>query len=118
MRLGDWGALAAGVGAVLLSLAWHPDSGYPEKLIVRAGGMVVAEIDPRIDRRLEVPGPLGTTVVELRQGRARIAQDPSPRQYCVQQGWLAAPGESALCLPNQTSIELLGRRRAHDSVVY
>jgi len=110
--------LLAGLGLVAFTLAWHPQDRRPEKLLVRAGGTVVAELDPRIDRRLEVPGPLGVTVVEVRQGRARVAQDPSPRQICVRQGWLGSAGEAALCLPNQTGIELLGRNRAHDSLVY
>lgn len=110
--------LGAGAVLVLLSLAWQPASGFPDRVRVRSGAAVFAELDPRLTRRLEVPGPLGMTVVEIAQGRARIASDPSPRQVCVRQGWLSAPGEFALCLPNQVSVELIGSERRHDTLAY
>jgi adenosylhomocysteinase len=40
-------------------------------------------------------------------GYASLA-DPGPRQYCVRQGWLARPGEIAICAPNQVSVEIRG----------
>jgi hypothetical protein len=55
-----------------------------------------------------ITGPLGVSEVEVRERRVRIARDPSPKQYCVKQGWLTRPGETALCLPNQVSIQIAG----------
>lgn len=118
LRPGDWGVLAVVLAVVALSFAWRPAGGSPDKVLVRAGGSVFAELDPRLTRRLEVPGPLGTTVVEIAHGRARVASDPSPRQVCVQKAWLSAAGEHALCLPNQVSVELIGDERRHDTLAY
>ncbi|CAG1007861.1 hypothetical protein BURK2_03657 [Burkholderiales bacterium] len=118
LRLGDWGVLATVLALIAVSLAWRPAGGSAEKVRIRAGASVYAEFDPKLTRRLEVPGPLGTTVVEIAQGRARIASDPSPRQICVQKAWLSAAGEHALCLPNQVSVELIGHERRHDTLAY
>lgn len=118
MRPGDWATLFLGTGLVVIAGLWRPDSGVPEKVVVRAGGSVVAELDPRLNRQIEVSGPLGVTVFEVAAGRARVLRDPSPRQRCVQQGWLGSAGEFAVCLPNQVSLELQGRRQMYDSVVY
>lgn len=110
--------LAACAGlCVLLALApWR--GGSPDRAVVRAGGKVFAEASLARDRSLEVPGPLGTTVIDIRAGRARVASDPGPRQHCVRQGWLSRSGDVALCLPNQVSLELTGGERRFDSLNY
>jgi hypothetical protein len=95
--------------AASFPLAWQ--AGIAEKAIVRRGGEVFSELDLSRNRRLEVPGPLGITTVVVDQRRVRVASDPGPRQYCVRQGWLARPGEIAICAPNQVSVEVRGASR-------
>ena len=80
-------------------------------------GRIEDEIRAR-ERLIEVPGPLGVSVIEIRPGRARVASDPGPRQYCVRQGWLVRPGEIAICAPNRVSVQIAGRTRAYDSLSY
>ena len=99
-----------------LLLLWR--GGQPEAAIVRAGGKVVAELDLSTPRMLEVPGPLGTTRIEIQPGRARVAADPGPRQYCVRQGWLTQAGAVAICAPNEVSLSLSGRGADYDSLNY
>jgi len=117
-RVGDWLTLLVGgfFTAWLASQFWQ--GGAAQKVIIRSGGELFAEA--RLDqvRRIEVPGPLGTSLVEIANGRARVARDPSPRQLCVKQGWLDQAGDAALCLPNQLSVELIGAARRFDSVNY
>ena len=118
LRSGDWGML--GVSALLVgglfSQFWSKQ--VADVVVVRAGGKVVAELPLRHNRLLAVRGALGETLVEVRQGRVRIARDPSPKQYCVRQGWLTHPGETALCLPNQTSISIPSPHPSFDTVGY
>lgn len=118
IRPGDWAVVAAAAFAVAASFPLLWSGGAAERAVVRSGGRVVAELPLSRDRSLAVPGPLGESVVTVRGGRARIESDPSPRQYCVRQGWLARAGEFAVCLPNQVSLELAGRERRYDSVSY
>jgi hypothetical protein len=118
LRPGDWLVLAAGAAAVALSLPLLGQGGYAEKAVIRQDGRLFAEVDLRAARRVEVPGPLGTTLVAVEPGRARIVSDPGPRQYCVRQGWLARPGEIAICAPNRVSVQIAGRTRAYDSLSY
>ena len=99
-----------------LLLLWR--GGQPEAAIVRAGGKVVAELDLSTPRMLEVPGPLGITRIEIQPGRARVAADPGPRQYCVRQGWLTQAGAVAICAPNEVSLSLSGRGADYDSLNY
>jgi hypothetical protein len=61
---------------------------------------------------------LGATVIEIEPGRARVASDPGPRQYCVRQGWLDRAGAVAICAPNEVSLTMTGRKVDHDSLSY
>ena len=60
----------------------------------------------------------GTTLIAVEPGRARVVSDPSPRQYCVRQGWLMRPGEIAICAPNRVSVQIAGRTKVYDSISY
>lgn len=118
LKPGDWLLVALGLMfcAVSVPLAWQ--AGVAEKAIVRRGGELFSELDLSRNRRIDVPGPLGTTTVVVDKRRVRVASDPGPRQYCVRQGWLARPGEIAICAPNQVSVEVQGSKRSYDSLSY
>ena len=92
--------------------------GLADKAVIRSGGKIFREVPLSRDQQIEVPGPLGISIVNIHQRKARIASDPSPRQYCVRQGWLQQAGEIALCLPNQVSLELVGGKKKYDSLNY
>jgi len=118
LKAGDWLTLLLGIVCVVLLILklWSGDQA--DKAIIRSGGKIFREVPLSRDQQIEVPGPLGISVVAIRQRKARILSDPSPRQYCVRQGWLQQAGEIALCLPNQISVELTGSRKQYDSLNY
>jgi len=117
-RPGDW--VVAGIGAVSVAasfpLLWR--GGPADRAVVRLDGRVVAEYPLNAARRIKVPGPLGTTVVEIQPGRARVLADPGPRQYCVRQGWLTQANAIAICAPNHVSLALAGQKPGYDSLNY
>lgn len=118
LRPGDWLTMIAGgalVGAAI-PLAWQ--GGFADRAIIRQEGRIFAEVDLHARRSLEVPGPLGTTLISVEPGRARVVSDPGLRQYCVRQGWLSRPGEIAICAPNRVSLQIAGRTKAYDSLSY
>ncbi len=117
-RPGDWAVALAGLALVawLGATLWH--GGRGEKAVIRSGGAVFAQLSLAKDQTITVPGPLGESIIEVKDGRVRVARDPSPRQYCVHQGWLSRAGEAALCLPNEVSVELAGERKAYDTLNY
>lgn len=93
------------LGLVLVAFLWARQAGSLEgRVIVRLDGKVFGETSLRLNRDIIVPGPLGPSRIEIRDGRVRVAADPSPRQLCVQQGWIP-PGGAVVCLPNRVSVE-------------
>jgi hypothetical protein len=57
---------------------------------------------------LRVPGPLGETVVELKDGRARVLSSPCTNQICVAAGAIHSRGQWIACLPNRVLVSISG----------
>ncbi|HEX5338619.1 MAG TPA: NusG domain II-containing protein [Gallionella sp.] len=118
IKPGDWLTLLLGGACVALVTlkVWNGD--IADRAIIRSGGKIFREVPLSRDQQIEVPGPLGISIIAIEKRKARIASDPSPRQYCVRQGWLQQAGEIAICLPNEVSVELAGGQKKYDSLNY
>jgi len=92
--------------------------GIADKAIIRSGGKIFRVVPLDQDIKISVTGPLGISIISIHNHQARIVSDPSPRQYCVRQGWLKNSGEIAICLPNEVSVELTGGQKKYDSLSY
>ncbi len=118
IKLGDWAVMLCGALFTIWLTVTLWQGGIADKAVIRSGGKIFSEVPLSRNQLIEVPGPLGITRIAIHNLQARIASDPSPRQYCVRQGWLKQAGEIAVCLPNQVSVELSGGRKRYDSLNY
>ncbi|SEP75650.1 hypothetical protein SAMN05421693_10551 [Ectothiorhodospira magna] len=96
---------------------WTPATPATQVRVV-AGDREIARLPLDQPRQLEVTGPAGITVVEIRDGAARCAASPGSQGICQQAGWLRQAGDMAVSLPNRVIIEVLGDEWAFDSVNY
>lgn len=61
----------------------------------------------------------GKMVLEIKDRRMRVRRSDCPRQLCVQQGWVKYDGESIICVPYKTLIEIKSKQKpVVDAVVY
>lgn len=106
--------------AVCLSFQVWRQAGSAQRVQIYQEGKFYQEVDLSVQKIIDVKGPLGMTHIEIQPGRARIMADPSPRQYCVKNGWLHKVGQVAICLPNHTSIVIIGQDQeiGYDSLSY
>ncbi len=118
IKPGDWLLISlAALAVVALTMTlWRGE--VAEQAVIRSAGKIIHTVPLAVDQEIAVAGPLGTSIITIAKRRARISSDPSPRQYCVRQGWLQQAGEIALCLPNQVSVELTGKHKKYDSLNY
>lgn len=65
---------------------------------------------------LRVEGALGVSVIEVRDGRIRVADSPGRQKLCVEMGWLSDGGESAICLPNRVVVRVESPQPRFDTV--
>lgn len=118
IRPGDWLVILGSSALVGASIPLFWQGGMADRAIIRQEGRIFAEVDLKTRKQFAVAGPLGTTVIAVEAGRARVVADPGPRQYCVKQGWLMRPGEIAICAPNRVSVQIAGRTKVYDSISY
>ncbi len=121
LKPGDWLLLLAAAACVTAAypLLWR--GGVADRAVVKRDGQLVTELALNTPRKYEVTGAIGTTVIEVQPGRARVLSDPGPRQYCVQQGWLTRANAVAICAPNHVTLQLAGRsgrNGAYDTLNY
>jgi hypothetical protein len=79
---------------------------YSREAVSQSSGVVIevngkAEYTFPLDtnRIVSVSGPLGPSLVEIRDRRARIREAPCPNQLCVKQGWVSKG--VIVCVPNR-----------------
>jgi len=54
------------------------------------------------DTTVTVEGPLGKTLIEIKDQRVRVADSPCRNKLCIEQGW--ARSGTIICLPNRVVI--------------
>jgi hypothetical protein len=101
-------ALAAGI-TVLAALRIYGGGG--DRTYLRVDGRSGSWVYP-LDRteQVEIPGPLGVTVVELSGGGARVLSSPCTNKTCIASGTIRRRGQWAACLPNGVSLAIEGGR--------
>ena len=81
--------------------------------------------DGKLDKRLdfgkdrEIVLLNGKMVIEVHGEKVRVKKSECPRQLCVKTGWIQHPGESIICVPFKTVIEIdAARKPVVDAVVF
>ncbi len=109
--------VAAAVALVVtLHATLGPGDGAGEHADVWVTGELARRVELTAPQRFQVTGPLGVTTIAVREGRIRVTDSPGRRKLCVRAGWLARPGETAVCLPNRVVVEVTGARPHFDAI--
>ncbi len=94
---------------------WHSE-GHGAEAVVLVNGKRWARLDLFHNQDLTVPGPLGHSHIQVRDGQARFVDSPCPNKICVHAGWLSQGGEVAICLPNKVSLRILASDPRFDAI--
>ncbi len=97
------------LGALGVFVAANAGNGAGAVVVRGADGYEVT-VPPGQSTRVFVPGPVGDTVVVVEDGVARVAASDCRHQICVNMGSISAPGEMIVCVPNEVTVLVTGRR--------
>ena len=84
----------------------------------RAPGLtMIVEQDNRIthsyplttDQTLNLSGPLGTSVVEIKDGAVHFVSSPCPNKVCIGMGRASKAGDILACVPNHLLLRISGK---------
>ncbi len=78
------------------------------KALVSKGGAQISSFYLAEDSRVDLKEFGVNMVLEIRNGRVRVASSDCKKQLCVRHGWIVRPKEALLCLPNLITVELVG----------
>lgn len=117
IRPGDIAILLAGV-ALIAGLGWNVAGGDAARVRITHAGHEHRDYPLDRAQQLRIDGPLGATVIEIRDGRVRVAASPCSGKLCLRAGWLESAGEATACVPNRVSLVLLGADARFDAVSF
>jgi len=60
------------------------------------------------NRNLSVQGPLGKTLIRVKDGKVWVAKAPCPQKICMKMGKISRSGEIIVCIPNRVFIKIEG----------
>jgi hypothetical protein len=117
LRPGDIAVLA--LAAIVVGGAYGTfwtDRTPGQRVIITVSGLPVGEHPLSEPATLAVEGGIGTSHLEIAEGRVRFTDSPCNGRYCVHSGWLSKTGQVAACLPNGVVVEVLGGEREYDAI--
>ena len=94
------------------------EAGQAETLLVHIAEQAPQEFSLKEDRIIDIKGVLGSSFIEIKQGKARFIHSQCRNQFCVLHGWVTTTGDTVACLPNRISISMKGRLTEFDAINY
>ena len=102
----DFGAIGLALSITLLTTVYLYARRGAEPRILIAGEGQQWIFPKEAEELVTVPGPLGDTVVQLEDGKARILSSPCTNQTCVEAGAIRGHGQWTACLPNKVLVSI------------
>lgn len=99
------------------SLDRSPTSNSSKEILIYHDGDLTQRLAANVNQDVSLRD--GKMVLEIRDSKIRIKHSDCPRQFCVHQGWVTYDGESIICVPYKTLIEVQSAARpVVDAVIY
>lgn len=102
----------------LYNIFWFDSAyqGQADRLLIQYADNIPMEYPLSKAQIISIDGHIGTSLIEIKSGRARFIHSVCRNQFCVFHGWLSVAGDATACLPNRISISLQGRRNDFDAI--
>lgn len=106
LRFLDFIVLALSIGAFVLItiMAWQGSGTGGELVVDTPEGSYIYGLDQ--DRVIEVSGPIGVSLIEIKNHKAHFLDSPCKDKLCVHMGEQVENGQWAACLPNRVFLRI------------
>lgn len=95
---------------VAISFLLPLQQGVGVRVLVDSGDKTIFVADLNKDQQVELPGPLGMTLLRIADGSAQIVSSPCPQKICIGMGKAQHSGDLLACVPNRIVIRIEGDR--------
>lgn len=104
------------VGVILLYPFFYYTKVLGSHAVISVAGKVPQKVDLSRNQLIRIQGPLGQSVLEIRQGAIRFRESPCPQKYCIHSGWSKHQGDLLACLPNRVRVTIEGLNSTYDTI--
>ena len=104
------------IGLLLVLILFLTD-GRGARVVVSVGGEETAVFSLDEETEWVIEGRGGCNVLEIRDGKARIAEADCPDKLGARSGWISRRGQSILCLPHQVVVEIRDEKTEGPDIV-
>ena len=108
-------ALALVLVAALYISLWGEQS-QGEMVYISVAGAPPLTVPLDNNKRLEIKGAVGTSVIEIKDRQVRFLDSPCHSKRCIIAGTISKDSEIVACLPNAISARIVGRDARFDAV--
>ncbi len=88
-----------------------------DNVIIQVEGKNFSRFSLSENRTVKVYGPLGISILEIKNGKVRMFSSPCPDKLCVREGYISKPGQMIICVPNRVIVKIEGRANL-DALTY
>ena len=114
IKVADWGIVTTALFLLIASFAFAYSGGNDnsELSIKSENDIFVYPLDTT--DTISISGPIGETIVEINEGRAKIISSPCLNKSCITMGQVYLPGQWSACLPNGILLYISEGKRKSD----
>ena len=88
-----------------------------ETCSIEVSGKLIDHLKLSENRDLLVNGPIGETLIKIKNHKVRVTHSDCPEKICVKTGWIHKTGEFIVCVPNKVVIKIDGEKNDHFNVI-
>lgn len=119
-RFGDFIIIGVVLVTAVLSFSafFYRSGGEPTAIIIMQGEVIqkINLVETKEHYEIKNIGKYNSTI-EVENGRIRFKQSDCPNKVCVQTGWISRPGQTAVCLPAEIIIKIIGENNDVDIIM-
>ena len=80
-----------------------------DTVLIQVDGKDFLRLSLSENKIIAVPGPIGVSIIEIKDGRVRMLSSPCPDKLCIKEGYIDKAGQVIICIPNRIVIKIEGR---------
>ena len=88
-----------------------------ETCSIEVSGKLIDRLKLSENQEILVHGPIGETLIKIKNHKVRVTHSDCPEKICVKTGWIHKTGEFIVCVPNKVIIKIDGEKHDHFDVI-
>jgi len=80
-----------------------------DTVLIQVDGKDFLRLSLNENRIVRVSGPIGISIVEIKDRRVRMLSSPCPDKLCIKEGYIDKTGQVIICIPNRIVIKIEGK---------